>query len=62
MGRMGWMTMSNPLPARIKPSAESDPYAGVLGLSVSVIAALFRRNQKQVTLVGNINLPALHGA
>ena len=35
MGRIGRMIMSNPLPEGIKALLESDPYAGVLGLSVS---------------------------
>ena len=62
MGRIGRMIMSNPLPERIKALLESDPYAGVLGLSVSIIdGAIQTKSETSHSLVGNINLPALHG-
>ena len=62
MGRIGRMTMSNPLPERIKALLESDPYAGVLGLSVSIIdGAIQTKSETSHSLVGNVNLPALHG-
>ena len=54
--------MSNRLPERIKALLDSDPYAGVLGLSVSIIDdAIQTRSETSQSLVGNINLPALHG-
>ena len=54
--------MSNRLPERIKALLDSDPYAGVLGLSVSIIdGAIQTKSETSQSLVGNINLPALHG-
>ena len=54
--------MSNRLPDRIKTLLESDPYAGVFGLSASIIdGAIQTKSETSQSLVGNINLPALHG-
>ena len=62
MSKVGQVTMSNRLPERIKALIESDPYAGVLGLSASIIdGAIQTKSETSQSLVGNINLPALHG-
>ena len=62
MSKVGWVTMSNRLPERIKALIELDPYAGVLGLSASIIdGAIQTKSETSQSLVGNINLPALHG-
>ena len=54
--------MSNSLPECIKAVVESDPYAGVLGLSASIVdGAIQTLSETSQSLVGNINLPALHG-
>ena len=62
MSKIGQVAKSNSLPECIRAVVESDPYAGVLGLSASIVdGAIQTMSETSQSLVGNINLPALHG-